>query len=281
MDQGAQESGTYLALVVPAAQADEAALALWTAGARAIQELDASRGLVELRTELRDACVTELRAALRPGWTLQEPDRPPVLDTWRAHFVPWTAGDITVVLPESGFAPAADIVVVEPGNAFGTAHATTRGAAHLLVQVLDGLGDRPAPPAVLDVGTGTGVLALIAAAHGADVGAVDTSAEAVALADANVARNGLQSQISVRRGSVGAAPRPANASRFDIVIANLLLADQRAVATDIGRLAPMFLIVAGVLDSQLDQLVQRYPDREITGYIREAGWTGAVLSLPR
>ena len=108
--------------------------------------------------------------------------------------------------------PGTLVVTLDPGRAFGTGqHATTRlclEAIERLVRAAD-----TAPFTVLDVGTGSGILALAAARLGAtSVHALDTDPEALAAARENVVRNSpgnggaaLEDRIEVRAGSLGSA----------------------------------------------------------------------------
>lgn len=144
------------------------------------------------------------------------------------------------------YTPAEGEVVVEldPGMAFGTGtHPTTW-------MCLLALEDRVRPGArVLDLGTGSGILAIAAARLGARrVLALDTDPQAVAVARENVHRNGVADRVRVARGSLAQA-----VGRFDVAVVNILaqvlieMADQglaRRLAPD-GR-----LIAAGLLVGQ-------------------------------
>ena len=115
--------------------------------------------------------------------------------------------------------PAADDVVLalDPGMAFGTGlHPTTRLCLAALEQLADGglvEGAR-----VLDVGCGSGVLAIAAGLLGAhQVVGLDTDPIAVEATMANGARNGLAGRLAARQGSLPSADGP-----FDLVVANLI-----------------------------------------------------------
>lgn len=131
------------------------------------------------------------------------------LAVWKAGVQPVTAGAVTVTPPWIDAGP--DAIVIEPGQAFGTGHhETTLGCLTALQDLpLDGRG-------VLDVGTGSGVLAICAARRGAArVVAVDVDPLAVSAAAANARAN--QVNVDVRLGST----EVVLPERFDVVLANL------------------------------------------------------------
>ena len=124
-------------------------------------------------------------------------------------------GDIVVAPPWDvpDAAGGATLVVIRPSLGFGTGHhASTR----LCLRALQALP--AANRSVLDVGTGSGVLAIAAARRGAtSVVAVDTDRDAVATALANVDLNGVSGRVRVRRGDF----RRADLQPAAIVLANL------------------------------------------------------------
>ena len=138
-----------------------------------------------------------------------------VVPTWLADDHPEQAGRVRIVL--------------DPGRAFGSGHhATTTGCLEALAE-LDLHG-----ASVLDVGTGTGVLAIAAMRRGAARAvAVDVDPDAIEVARANARANGVVLDLAL--GSVGAVTGP-----FDVVVANVLthtileLADQLVAATAPG-----------------------------------------------
>lgn len=160
------------------------------------------------------------------------------LESWKADFVPIRVGAF-VVRPTWSEPVVGDAVelVLDPGMAFGTGlHPTTQ-------QCLVALSTMPLDrKSVLDVGTGSGILAIAAAKRGASpVVAVDTDPLAVDAARENAVRNGVA--IPVGEGSAADVP-----GRFDVVIANI-------VSPVLQRIAPHLaarlsgggtLLVAGV-----------------------------------
>src|SRR5262249_37631428 len=113
---------------------------------------------------------------------------------WREHFQPVVAGRTLVVVPpwNRDAHGGRRRIVIHPGMAFGTGqHATTLSCLEAIEQLAT-----PPPRRALDVGTGTGVLAIAAAKLGVrDVLAVDTDPQAIAAARANVRRNGVGARV--------------------------------------------------------------------------------------
>lgn len=139
------------------------------------------------------------------------------LHRWKEYFEPQPISDRFVVKPAWSEYDAADgvhVIDLDPGMAFGTGtHETTRLCLGLL--------ERHITPAstVLDVGTGTGILAIAAAMSGCrQVLAVDIDPEAVRTARENVEKNGVQDIVCVRQGDL---TEGLNVS-VDVLVSNLM-----------------------------------------------------------
>lgn len=192
-------------------------------------------------------------------------------EAWEQSITPVRAGPF-LLCPTSAAVPPdeadATVLRVDPAMSFGTGHhATTRLALRLLANRLSP-GDR-----VLDVGTGTGVLAIAACRHGATTAVgVDTDSNAVRNARQNAAQNEVADCVTVRHGSVAAAPEGS----FDVVVANvtrdtlldLLPALHDRLTTD-GS-----LILSGLLTGQRSHMEGALRDRALTivEEIDEEGW---------
>jgi ribosomal protein L11 methyltransferase len=141
-------------------------------------------------------------------------------NAWKAYYGVQRMGERTVIKPSwLEYTPQeGDIVLdLDPGMAFGTGlHPTTR-------LCLAALEHHAAPDLnALDLGTGSGILAIAAAKIGGptmEVLALDTDPIAVEASIANVERNGLSGQIAVELGSTGAAESRAP---YDLIVANIL-----------------------------------------------------------
>ncbi|MCL5946429.1 MAG: 50S ribosomal protein L11 methyltransferase [Chloroflexi bacterium] len=170
-------------------------------------------------------------------------------DAWKQHYHMQRIGDRLVIVPtwESYAGEPDDLIIrLDPGAAFGTGlHPTTRLALRLLEHAA-----RPAKH-LLDVGTGSGILAIAGALLGAQhVVAVDVHEVAVGVARANIAANNLTEQITVLVGSATDGLEWSG-QPFDVVIANIIarvlidLADSLAKAVPIGG----ELILSGIIEA--------------------------------
>ena len=139
-------------------------------------------------------------------------------EAWKSHYVAQRIGRVLIVPSWASDEPAPGevAIVLDPGMAFGTGlHPTTRGCLELLQRV------QPMPPRILDVGIGSGILALASLRLGAE-GAVgyDTDPLAVAAARENARRNCLGDRLDLRQGTL-----PTGAGdRYPLVLANLVAA---------------------------------------------------------
>jgi ribosomal protein L11 methyltransferase len=153
-------------------------------------------------------------------------------------------------------------VEINPGVAFGTGtHATTK----LCIQALEN-ALRKRGLSVLDVGTGSGILSIVAAKLGArEVWGVDPDGASVENAKENVARNGVSTCVRIRRGTIG---RFGNT--FDIVVANIDLRVLRRMRWPLVRhlASGGLLILSGLLDREKERIEQRYLE---TGLLAKAG----------
>jgi len=170
-------------------------------------------------------------------------------------------------------------VEIEAALAFGTGHhGTTRGCLLLLDQVLKA---RPVKR-VLDLGSGTGVLAIAAAkARRQKVLASDIDAPSVAVAQENARLNGVGPLVHVIRATGFAAPDFANTGPFDLVLANILANPLRQLAGPMKRhLSPGALVIlSGLLTPQAAGVVAAYRARGLVPlrHLRIEGWSSLLL----
>lgn len=154
----------------------------------------------------------------------------------------------------AGAEPGMQEIVIDPGQAFGTgAHATTRMCLELLLEI----AAEPARGPSIDVGSGSGVLAIAAARLGfAPVRALDYERESVRAAQENAAVNGAQ--IAVERFDLRSEPLVVEPGA--IVLANLLLPLLLDLSRSIeGR--PRALVASGLLRDQADRAAEAFAER--------------------
>ena len=151
------------------------------------------------------------------------------------------------------FSPSANqqVIKMDPGMAFGTGqHASTRLALSLISSCFDTNHDSK-PSRVLDVGTGTGILAMAAAVYGADqIMAIDNDPEAVTVASHNVNVNHFD-------WNVGISTRPLDdlEGPYDLICANIIHDVLVDMAPTITRLAAQnsHIILAGILNGKQEE----------------------------
>ncbi len=206
-------------------------------------------------------------------------------NAWKQYFKPVRITPRLVIRPPwEDYHPAADemVLTIQPGMAFGTGrHPTTALCLEAMERVWDHLSLTLAPPAweVLDVGTGTGILALAAGRRGARVLAIDVDPEAVAAALDNVRLNALEDFILVE-------DTPLNALRqqFPLILANLTAPDLHHWAAALaGRLlAGGALIISGFLTTDLPAVLSRFLGYGLhqAGTLSRDDWVALILRRP-
>ncbi len=206
----------------------------------------------------RDAARRVITRALGPdGVTVRTVDVPD--EDWAArsqeHLRAIRVGRVVVAppwnVPGDGEAGGCIVVVIEPSTGFGTGHhASTRLCLRALQACLDSAAS---PPEVLDLGTGSGVLAIAAHKLGAaGIVAVDRDADALANAEANLARNAAAHAVALRQADVGRLA----ALRAMVVTANLsggtLVRHASRIARHVG--ASGWLIAGGVTTGEEEEV---------------------------
>jgi ribosomal protein L11 methyltransferase len=194
---------------------------------------------------------------------------------WKLHFRPQCIGDRLYVCPPWAATPPPGRVeiVIDPGMAFGTGqHASTRGCLTLLEWALASQCIGRA----LDLGTGSGVLAITLAKLGVrEVWAIDTDPQALAIARGNAADNGVESHLRFA-SSLDRVDGP-----FDLIVANLFAQVLEALAQQLaGVLAARgIFICSGLLCGEEYRVRDCYCARglEVCKDYEEDGWVSLAL----
>ena len=186
-------------------------------------------------------------------------------NAWKDYFHVTHIGRRLVIRPSwREYSPKDDEVVLEldPGMAFGTGlHPTTRMCLEQVEKYT-----RPSMH-VLDVGTGSGILALAAAKLGAaDVYCIDNSSVAVESATANVATNGLNDHITVVLGILDDSEATRMLAQYDLVLANIIARVICSIAPYLAQvLAPAGLLIAsGIIEERRHEAEQPLLDAGLT-----------------
>jgi ribosomal protein L11 methyltransferase len=170
-------------------------------------------------------------------------------------------------------------IEIEAALAFGTGHhGTTRGCLLLLDSVLKAYR----PRRVLDLGTGTGVLAIAAAkALYGEVLASDIDPLSVRVARDNARLNGAGNWVRTIHASGFSAPQFGQHRPFDLVLANILANPLRQMATPMARhLAPSALVIlSGLLPHQANSVIAAYRARGLVllRHLRVEGWSSLLM----
>jgi ribosomal protein L11 methyltransferase len=210
---------------------------------------------------------------------LQEEDW---LAKWKEGFDPFEIGPHLIVSPiwhEKQASTRRQTILIDPGLAFGTGfHFTTRFCLQSLQDYVDDANR------ILDVGTGSGILAIGAALlnRHACIVALDSDPVACANARENVQHNHVQDRIELLEGDTGLLK---NCQPFDLILSNLTCEDHITLLAEYCRLASETcnLILAGILTEKLDRLKTALSTNQLCIKVERADdiWTGLVVGQGR
>lgn len=260
----------FVAVDVAPADADAVAARLFELGASGVEERDdgtlrkgASAGRARVVGSFADhAAARRAIRRLRERHGLRAELEEVVGDGWRdeykKHFAPFRFTEHVLVappwdVPAEPPEPGVHVLVLDPGRAFGTGlHATTT----LVARALDERRAALAGATVLDVGTGSGILALVALALGASRAiAIDNDPDVIEVVRENAERNGLAARVEASD-----APLERVDGRFPFVLANIETKVLRPMAPELARrVAPGgLLLLSGILGGEQDALRAHY-----------------------
>jgi ribosomal protein L11 methyltransferase len=193
------------------------------------------------------------------------------LEEWKQNWQPVEIGRFIIAPPWSDLGDVHDrlVIRIEPGMAFGTGtHETTR-------LCLDAIQTHFAGGSFLDVGTGTGILAIAAAKlfPQASIEACDTDETAIAIARENAQLNGVE-QINFWAGSIDDSTASA-----DLVVANLTADVITSIMPALVGVTCGKLILSGILETQLEMVQASLHDRGIDQFeVEQRGeWMALIV----
>ncbi|MBK6692940.1 MAG: 50S ribosomal protein L11 methyltransferase [Myxococcales bacterium] len=275
----------FLHIDVDAAAADEASALLFELGALGVEERDAStlvKGAAADTTTLvasfgdraaADLALAAIDESLNPR--IEEIVGDEWRDEWKKHFKPFALCDDVVVRPpweayEGPHVP--HVLELEPGRAFGTGlHETTSLVATILAKRRAEVSGHP----LLDVGCGSGILAIVGLVFGAkSARAIDNDPDVIPVAKENAERNGLSDKLTADTTSVEAIHE-----LYPVVVANI-------EADVLIRLAPALLrvtasggllVLSGILVPQADRVRAAFPSLTLEEGPVKGEWTALAF----
>jgi ribosomal protein L11 methyltransferase len=224
------------------------------------------RAMAEAGMLATNGALLGVRRIADPGWAT----------LWQRRFRPFRVGTKFLIVPpwrprrEQGRVS----IVVQPGQAFGTGHHPTTAGS--LRAIEDTIADAR-PRTALDVGTGSGILAIAMAALGIhDIVAIDVDPIALDNAEDNAALNHVAERIRF-----SPVPLASIRRRFDLIAANILADTLIELAPRLRRmLAPTGrLILSGILAREVPEVVDCYaPPLRVAARNINRGWATLVLA---
>ena len=236
---------------------------------------EALPGREQVRNELAAALkIYDLPSSAVRNMSLREVADEDWLGEWKKSWQPVEIGERFIIAPPWAEIPDAQgrlVIRIEPGMAFGTGtHETTRLCLTAIEKYFTG-------GSFLDVGTGTGILAIAAAElfPDAHIEACDTDVEAITIAQENARLNGVSELITFRIGTLEDATASA-----DLVCANLTADVIVALSPSLLSVTCGHLILSGILDSQVDAVKVRLQESGVstlTDLIQDGEWVAVIV----
>jgi ribosomal protein L11 methyltransferase len=269
----------YVHVPVDAEEVEEVSYLLWELGALGVEERDATTlnkavGVLLVASFADDAAAQAAIEELgRSGASLEHVIGDEWRDAYKKYFKVTPLGARLVIRPSwepYEAKPHEVVVTVDPGRAFGTGtHESTR----LLMQALDKHvrgGER-----VLDVGCGTGILAICALKLGAkDALCIDVDPDAIEVTRENAAFNAVSALVEA-----STTPVEEVAGQYPLVLANIQATVLIPLAQEIAaRVAPGgLLFLSGILIGQEDEVRAAYPELALLDAPKEGEWIALLL----
>jgi ribosomal protein L11 methyltransferase len=268
-----------LVVSVPADEVELASDLLWSLGVLAVEERVGPDGSVELWTSLGDESDPEWSERAAQVTSTNWPHRfvevdPSIADTWRRFAAPIRVSSTLIVRPQwvpYSPQPGELVVHIEPGATFGMGdHPTTILCLRSIERLV-----QPGS-SVLDVGCGSGVLAIAAVLHGAATAVgVDIAPTAVPVTQANAQANGVEVDVST-------TPIADVEGEYELVLANILAPALIGMADDLRRTtAPSGrLVISGILAEHHQHVLDALAPMVVVDREDLGDWTAVVLRHP-
>lgn len=273
----------------------EAAIAaqLWASGTTGIEISEDSPEIITLRawfdakqdeSEMREQIERALSSSrialtsLRSVKALEVADQD-WLAEWKKGYEPVEIGTRLLIAPSWKRADVAGtdriVIEIDPGMAFGTGtHETTRGCLEMLEKHWQG-------GSLLDVGTGTGILAIAAVKlrPGSRVIGFDVDPEAITVAEENATINGIESKLTFEVDRISSF----HGQDFDVVVANLTADVLIPLAHELAEVARDggVLIASGILIEQKDDVISAFADAGFVPVEEKPDGEWVTLTLKR
>ena len=190
-------------------------------------------------------------------------------NSWKQHFSRRVFSERLAISPP--WEAQEGDVVIEPGIAFGTGeHPTTASC----LEALAIWAEQPENTTCLDLGCGSGILAMGAAKLGLSVVGVDIEPQAIVSANANAQRNGLHAEFSQ-------TDIADITSEFDVVVANLFAEVLVALSIDIIRVSKRHVALAGILATKSPMVETAFSSLTLTRKKQEGDWMSLWYEVPQ
>ena len=199
-------------------------------------------------------------------------------ERWKTHFPPLPVGQGLLILPPWEIRPAhskRQVIEINPSMAFGTGHHAT---TYTCLEALEALCDTYGPPArALDLGTGSGILAIALAKLGTpSVWATDSDPTAREEAQKNAEVNGVATAVHISAASLNELPAP-----FPLVVANLFASTLIAFCPALAQILTHsgHAILSGIQSDQAEAVLEAFspPDWTLTEHRSKDDWATLIF----
>ena len=213
-------------------------------------------------------CIPECEVITSDSWQ----------ERWKTHFPPLPAGQRLLILPPWEIRPAysrREVIEINPSMAFGTGHHAT---THTCLEALEALCDTYGPPTqALDLGTGSGILAIALAKLGVpSVWATDIDPTAREEAQKNALVNGVATAVHISAANLNELPAP-----FHLVVANLFASTLIAFCPALTQILTRFghAILSGIQSDQTKAVLEAFsaPDWVLVEHRSKDDWATLIL----